>query len=259
LGKKTPLWLIAVAAAVSLTASCLSREPAESRVVRVTDGDTVEMDSGVTVRYIGIDTPETSRKVSGQWVPAEDPFGQEAKSANEELVMGKKVRLEYDLEKKDKYGRTLAYIFVEGEGRREIFVQAELLRKGLAYLYTFPPNVKYVDVLMQAQAAAKQERAGMWAETLEIPGKEAANYLGQRKFVIGKVRKARRTEKVIFLEMEGLAAVIFTKDLWFFEKEDVDPLRDYSQKTITVFGLIKSYRGKTEIIVNHPWQIEVLD
>lgn len=260
LTKRSPLWLVALAAAISFSASCLApREPSQARVVNVVDGDTVDLDSGTTVRYIGIDTPETKRKISGQWVPAEDPFGEEAKRANESLVLGKKVRLEYDVQKKDKYNRTLAYVFVEGLGGREIFVEAELLRRGLAFIYTLPPNVKYTDVLVEAQKAAKEARAGMWGADLEIKSSDAQNFLGQRKFVTGKVKRVRRTQKTNILQMEGLNVVIFANDLEFFRKEGIVPEAAYQDKTMNVFGLIKSYRGEPEIIVSHPCQIEVLD
>jgi len=64
---------------------------------------------------------------------------------------------------------------------------------------------------------------------------------------------------MIFLEMEGLRVIIFAKDFGFFEKEGVHPAQDYTGKKVSVFGLIKSYRGSPEIIVSHPWQIEIVD
>lgn len=258
-GKKTPLWLAVLVTAASLSVSCLSKQPQEARVIRVTDGDTVDMDSGATVRYIGIDTPETKRKISGQWVPAEDPFGEQAKIANERLVMGKRVRLEYDVEKKDRYNRTLAYVFVEGHDKRETFVQADLVRRGLAYVYTLPPNVKYVEVLSQAQKQAKEERAGIWAQDLDVPSEQAGNFIGQRRVVTGQVRKVRRSEKTVFLNLDGFTIVIFAKDLENFEKQGIDPVTDYAQRRVSVFGLIKLYRESPEIIISHPSQIEVLD
>lgn len=258
--KKSSLWLAAFVAVVSLSASCFTRQdPQESRVVHVTDGDTIDLSSGTTVRYIGIDTPETKRNIAGQWVPAADPFGMDAKAANEGLVMGKKVRLEYDIEKKDKYQRTLAYVFVAGPDGREVFVQAELLRRGLAHVYTLPPNTKYVDVLSQAQNQAREEKVGLWAQGLDIPSGQAGDFVGQRKSVSGQVRRVHRSEKTVFLDLEGLTVVIFTKDLDNFEKQGIDPVVDYAHRRISVFGLIKLYHGSPEIIISHPSQIEVLE
>jgi len=246
------------AAAFSLVFGCLPRNSGEVRVVRVVDGDTVDADSGVTIRYIGIDTPETRRRTSAGWIPTGDLYGEEAKKANDALVMGQKVRLEYDVQKKDKYGRTLAYVFVR-QDNKEILVQTELLRRGLAFLYTLPPNVRYVDIFLAAQKEARRNKAGMWAHEFHVPSAQACDFLGQRKFVTGKVADARRTDKMIFLEMEGLRVIIFAKDFGFFEKEGVHPAQDYTGKKVSVFGLIKSYRGSPEIIVSHPWQIEIVD
>jgi len=104
-------------------------EEKEFIVSRVIDGDTIELTNGITIRYIGINTPEVGQ-----------PGAEEATEANRALVEGKKVRLEYDVQKQDKYGRTLAYVYLE-DG---IFVNAELVKQGYAQVATYPPNVKYV-------------------------------------------------------------------------------------------------------------------
>lgn len=261
LGIPKAYWALAtliLGAVFSFSSGCFSRNSDDVRVVRVVDGDTVDVDSGATVRYIGIDTPETRRRTSAGWIPTGDVEGEEAKKANDALVLGKKVRLEHDVQKKDKYGRTLAYVFVR-ENNREVLVQTELLRRGLAFLYTLPPNVRYVDVFLAAQKEARKNKAGVWAHEFHVPSAQACDFLDQRKFVTGKVGKTRKADKVISLKMDGLCVVIFTKDLGFFEKEGVRPAQDYTGRRISVFGLIKSYRGSPEIIVSHPWQIEILD
>ena len=116
-------------------------------VVRVVDGDTVELDNGHKVRYVGLNTPE-----QGQ------PFYEEAKEANRQLVEGKQVLLEFDITPYDIYGRWLAYLFVDGR-----FVNYELIRRGFANVYTVPPNVKYNGLLRQAERQAREEGVGLWA------------------------------------------------------------------------------------------------
>jgi micrococcal nuclease len=128
------------------------------RVSRVIDGDTIELVGGRHVRYIGIDTPEVRYKRHGQWVFDPAPFALQAKELNRRLVEGKQVRLEFDVEKKDKYGRLLAYVFVG-----DTFVNAELLRAGLAQLFTLPPNVKYVDLFVELQEEARANNRGLWS------------------------------------------------------------------------------------------------
>jgi micrococcal nuclease len=134
------------------------QKPGEHVVARVIDGDTIELNSGDRVRYIGIDTPETRKKnASGRWIYDPEAFGKEATELNRQLVEGKKIRLEFDIEKRDKYNRLLAYVFVG-----DVFVNARLVEEGLAQLLTIPPNVKYTDLFKKLQKKARGEKKGFW-------------------------------------------------------------------------------------------------
>lgn len=125
-----------------------TKAPKDVLVKRVIDGDTIELEDGTRVRYIGMDTPETDQC-----------FWDEATEENKKLVEGKKVKLENDVQKLDKYGRTLAYVFVDG-----IFVNEELVRQGFAKVYTYPPDVKYTDKFVAAQKEAREKKTGLWAD-----------------------------------------------------------------------------------------------
>ena len=158
---------------VLLAAALLSCAPtaigAEDAVVRhVIDGDTIELSDGRLVRYIGLDTPELRRRarpgdrewragVGDGWVEDPEPFGREAKEANRRLVEGRSLRLEYDAQTHDRYGRWLAYVFVDGR-----MVNAALLEDGYAQLLTIPPNVKYAQQLRRAAREAREARRGLW-------------------------------------------------------------------------------------------------
>ncbi len=122
------------------------------RVIKVIDGDTVVLSDGSTVRYIGIDTPERGQ-----------PYYELAKNFNQRLVQGKSVELELDLDRYDRYGRLLAYLFVRDENGRRVFVNAEMVGSGFALVYTKPPNIRYVDLLVQRQKEAQKDRRGLWA------------------------------------------------------------------------------------------------
>ena len=124
-------------------------------VRKVIDGDTVQLDTGETVRYLGIDAPEVFLKEGGS-----EFFAKEATRYNKRLVLLKKVRLELDAEKKDRYGRLLAYVFV-----KDTFVNGELVRLGYARAAVKPPNVKYKDLLLENQRKAMEEEKGLWQET----------------------------------------------------------------------------------------------
>ncbi len=136
----------------------LGRDEPESATVvvtRVVDGDTVEVDlDGETedVRYIGVDTPETVKP--GEPVEC---FGPQASSFNHRLVEGRRVRLVFGVERRDQYGRLLAYVYL---GDR--FVNAELIRRGLAETLTIPPNDRYADRLQRLEVAAARAGRGLW-------------------------------------------------------------------------------------------------
>ena len=103
------------------------------------------------MRYIGIDTPEI--------YPRLEAFGREAWQANRRLVEGKRVRLERDVSETDKYGRLLRYVYVDG-----VFVNAELVKQGLAWAKAYPPDTKYQDYLEQMETEAREAGREMWAK-----------------------------------------------------------------------------------------------
>ncbi len=115
------------------------------------DGDTITIEGGYRVRYIGIDAPEIH--------PSLEAFGIEARQANRRLVEGKEVRLEKDVTETDKYGRLLRYVWVD-----DILIEAELVRQGLARAKAYPPDTKYQDYLKQMEAEAREAGRGIWAK-----------------------------------------------------------------------------------------------
>lgn len=121
-------------------------------VTKVIDGDTITIEGGQVIRYIGIDTPETVHPSK----PVEC-FGTEASNKNKELVGGKRVKLEKDVSETDKYGRLLRYVWIG-----DLFVNDYLVREGFAYAYTYPPDVKYAEQFVQAQQKARENNRGLW-------------------------------------------------------------------------------------------------
>lgn len=128
-----------------------------ARVVRVVDGDTiaVELDGRQEkVRYIGVDTPETKKPGT----PVEC-FGKKASAENERLVDGETVRLEADVEPRDRYGRMLAYVHRARDGA---FVNAALVRGGYAQALTIAPNVRHADEFAALARTARRKGRGLW-------------------------------------------------------------------------------------------------
>lgn len=131
-------------------------ERASANVVRVRDGDTIEVDFGEgnvkTVRYIGIDTPETVDPRKGVQC-----FGIQASMKNKELVEGKTVQLERDISETDKYGRLLRYVYVG-----DIFVNEALVSEGFAHASYYPPDIKYQELFEEMEAEARVNNKGLW-------------------------------------------------------------------------------------------------
>ncbi len=142
---------------IFLAAASAQSDPASFQVVRVIDGDTIQIccvfGDQVTIRYTGIDTPETHHPMKGI-----EHYGMEASEANRKLVGGKTVRMEYDIQQFDKYGRILAYIYLE-DGT---FVNAWLVENGYAMVMTVPPNVKHQELFLKLQREAREEKRGLW-------------------------------------------------------------------------------------------------
>lgn len=122
-------------------------------IEKVIDGDSVEANIGgkrEQIRFIGIDAPELSQK----------PWGKRSKKYLEDLISasGWQARIEYDVEKRDKYDRILAYLW----SRNDKLINEEILINGYAVLFTFPPNVKHIDRLRAAQVIARENKRGIW-------------------------------------------------------------------------------------------------
>jgi len=170
LSRRSNAWLVlsTLAALAALVVGYVSDQPAvvapgpalQGVVVRrVIDGDTVKLEDDTVVRYIGVDTPEVRRRKAQRWIKEPEPFAEAATEANRRLVEGRVVSIEADVQPRDRYGRTLAYVYVDGE-----MVNERLIRDGLAKLMTIPPNVRHVDRLRAAQEEARQAKRGLWQE-----------------------------------------------------------------------------------------------
>lgn len=136
-----------------------STQPDLARVVEVIDGDTIRVSldgQEATVRYIGMDTPESTRQM--------EPFGPEAAAKNAELVAGQSVLLVKDVSETDRFGRLLRYVFAG-----ELFVNYELVHQGYASAVTFPPDVACESVFQEAEQQARSSLAGFWALTPTPP------------------------------------------------------------------------------------------
>ena len=140
-----------------LSVSCSNSQ--SFKCTRVVDGDTIKLSNGERVRLIGVDTPETKHPNK----PVEY-YGKEASASTRRMVEGKQVRLEYDQQQRDKYGRLLAYVYLM-DGT---FLNAEIIKQGYGNAYTRHP-FKYMEQFRQYEKEEREAKRGLWADK---PAKE---------------------------------------------------------------------------------------
>ncbi|MGM0410341.1 MAG: thermonuclease family protein [Bacillota bacterium] len=225
----------------------------ESTVIkRVIDGDTIETIDDETIRILGVDTPEIN------WdEDTADYYGYKARDFTKEQLLNEKVYLEYDKEKSDDYGRTLAYIYLNNG---QLF-NNKLLEKGYAHLMIVEPNNKYEKKFKKTAKKAREKKVGIWnrlnqleEEIPIISWEKAENYYGEEVIVKGEIVNTHQSKEVTYLNFaknywETLTIVIFNDDL---NKFDYNPAKLLEGKDIRTVGKIKKYEGSAEIIIENP-------
>ncbi len=131
--------------------------PSSGVVAAVIDGDTIELESGERVRYLLVDTPENTSST--------ECFGEEATAFNRQLVQGKELKLSYDIECKDRFGRTLAYVEVQDRAVNELLVE-----RGFGCVLQIPPNgTERVSEFRRLESTARAEQRGLWGNCEDLP------------------------------------------------------------------------------------------
>ena len=177
-------------------------------VTRVIDGDTLQLSNGEKVGLIGVDAPESlnnfklwqDAKKTGQDAKAIIEKGEEAAEFTRKLVEGKQVLLEYDGQKKDKYGRTLAYVYVVTSGKALLHARAvgwneepyvssmddyqcfqlnaAIIGQGYAQAVMNTPNVKYQELFAKLEKEAREQKKGLWRDKAETDQKKVGYHFG---------------------------------------------------------------------------------
>jgi micrococcal nuclease len=188
----------------------------EGIVQRVVDGDTayVLLSSGVEekVRFIGVDTPESTME--------HEPYGEEASDYTKSRLDGRTVYLETDVELRDRYGRLLAYVWLEpptdtseSELREKLFC-AHLLLEGYGQVLTIPPNVKYADAFLTFQQEARTGNRGLWGlETQEAPAEAPSEQQGT---FVGSVN----SDKYHYASCRWAGEIYPENEIWFSSTDD---------------------------------------
>ena len=151
----------------------------------VNDGDTIVLTTGKRVRYIGVNAPEIDHQRHRA-----QPFGYEARTFNKNLVINRKIRLEFDQEDHDRYGRRLAYIFLP-DGT---FLNEDMLQMGYAYFLFKKPNLKYNQRLLKAQQEAMKAGRGIWSNWDE-PKRRYIGNQNSRRFHLESCSSAAKIKR----------------------------------------------------------------
>ncbi|WFP52045.1 thermonuclease family protein [Methylomonas sp. EFPC3] len=215
------------------------------RVEKVFDGDTILLDDGRKVRLLGINTPEIAGRIKSA-----EAGGEQAKQWLRLKLEQRKVFLQGDVEKQDKYQRTLAYVFNENKQ----LINVELVKRGLATVNIHPPNLRYVNELLAAQEEAERGNIGVWSDAAYSPTPverlDQSNYQGWKR-VTGKIISLKQTVKHSYLLFSDKVSVsIEPSSLPLFTA-----LESYIGKNVEVRGWVKRSRDRFYVIVRHPADI----
>lgn len=244
--------------------SCEQLRDGPTDIVReVIDGDTLLLADGAKVRLLGVQAPKLAQgRDMDDW-----PLADTAREWLADRVLGQQISLRYGQAEKDRYGRLLAHGFLQGAlDEDEVWLQSELLRAGLARVYSHADNRLCLEPLMRAEAQARVDKVGIWAHnyyTLQNAHnpQQLADRAGQFDLVEGAVRDAQKSGGRIYLNFgedwdEDFTLIIESKAQRMFRDIGLDPL-DLSGALIRVRGWVDMYGGP-RIFVTHPEQIEVL-
>jgi micrococcal nuclease len=240
---------------------CFNNEfPAEARVAKVIDGDTIVLEGGEKVRYLGINAPEIRRWEGNQWIPKKQICGEEAMSYNQKLVEGKRVRLEYDQEKRDDYNRILAYVWEDG-----VLINGELLRNGLALVDVRSPNRKHQKMFFDFQQEARDFHRGIWEkiEDHTFFEQEAFKLIGEIGVVQGTIIRVTIGREKVYLHFgkngeKDFTGIIYKDNLQRFPWESKELERSFSGRKVKIYGFVRNY-GYPAVIISAPSQVDILN
>ena len=224
-----------------------------SRVIEIIDGDTLRLENNMEVRLVGLQAPKIAlgRKKFKPW-----PLGNEAKRALSDLTLNKPVTLYYGGRKMDRYGRALAHLFLD-DGT---WVQGEMLKRGMARVYSFADNRSVVSELLDLEKEARNNQTGIWnlgfykIKTEQESGKFTNSF----QLISGKILEVATVRSNTYLNFgddykTDFTIVVPNRVKKMFEKMDIN-LSDLEGRNIIVRGWLKYYNGPS-IELTHPEQL----
>jgi endonuclease YncB( thermonuclease family) len=244
-------------------AGCDLRRQTTRAVIAVLDGETLRLDHGREVRLLGILAPLAPPGLAQgtPWPPAE-----EARKMLVALTAGKSVRVAASGRRKDRYGRSLAHIFVP-DGNKETWIEESLVEAGLARVASSADSRSCSKDLLDAEQRARRAKRGVWSHAAyqvrdAAKAHELADFVQSYQIVEGRVREASERKRRVYLDFgerwsEDLTAVVSGRDRKRFEAAGLD-LPKLKGRKVRLRGWVERWNGPL-IRLTHPEQIEVLE
>ncbi len=223
------------------------------QVKKVLDGDTVILDGNKHLRLIGINAPEVGNKKKRT---KDQPLAKTSKKHLSQLLPPKTI-VQYQLgaDPQDRYRRLLAHVYHKNNN-----INAQMLRSGMAFLLTVPPNISKIECYKLARNVAQKSKKGIWRHKHYVP--VAAKTLKQKTFKGGFIRikttitKLRQTNKSVWLEGQGDFRIRISKqDLKSFE---LSMFKNLVKRQVIVSGYVYWRKGIATLILHHPAHIQVI-
>ncbi|MDX8410978.1 MAG: thermonuclease family protein [Mariprofundaceae bacterium] len=215
-------------------------------VAEVFDGDTFRATNGEIVRLLGIDCPELTKHNK----PGE-PLATQAKAALRGLIGGQVVRLKTDVEKRDRYDRLLAQVYL----RDGTWINGELIAQGWAHVYTFPPNIRWAGDLLKLERSARRAKRGIWdKQRFQVLNAASVRtkHLGQFRLIQGVARDIRKDGFVFRL---GKVKVSVPRK---YRRYFNSPPRIRPGSHVVVHGALRMNKNQIWLALHNPTDLEIL-
>ena len=259
----------AVGSACYLQTSQHTERPVKDVIVKtVIDGDTIRLDDGRLVRFIGVNTPEIDHKFGNS-----EPFAEQARDSLDKMLARHQyqIRLQYGVDSKDPHGRLLADIFTRSGDN----IETQLIRAGLGVWIVVPPNLDYMDCYKRQEQYARSHHLGVWRSQFKHP--RDVNQLSAQdtgfQWISGKIGRIGKGKKFLWLGFDMLTksgknsakaqkSHIYTdvalrvnkNDLKYFKETAIE---SYLNKYVRVKGWLTQYKHQLVMSLRHPASIEV--
>ena len=236
--------LLMLVTLLALSALLNAADAASYRVKKVIDGDTIKLQIGDSVRFVGINTPEL-----GHGKFKDEPLANQARRFVQRKIEGREVELRDEQPRRDKYGRRLAHIYTSAGQNMQI----ELLQRGLAFVVAVSDDLSYLDDYLAAEQQAQQAKKGVWGEPFYAPVNARSAVDGRKRGyqrVFGTVQRVSRSKKYQTLHLQGDFRVLISHENW--QKNFRVQSKSYIGKSIETRGWIFKSHGVTGMKVTHP-------